>query len=764
MNLFVGFRARIAVERCDRVLLRVTASSVYRAFVNGVFAGYGPARAAHGFYRVDEWDISSLLPPGENWIAIEVAGYNVNSYYLLDQPAFLQAEVVRDGIVRASTAGEGAAFEAAVLPWRVQKVQRYSFQRPFTEAYRLRRGCNGWRTGSPDGFDAVECSVTETKTLLPRGIPLPDVTVRVPQKALCRGTVKTGIAVKDYWRDRSLTDVGTKLKGYSEAELDTAPALMLQTIANETVHPIEQPGHPPGRMMLDAQSFCLVDFGINLSGFIGATVTCTTRTRLFLLFDEILVGGDVDWKRLSCVNVLAYELEPGTYELESFEPYTLRYLKVIVLDGACEVRDVSLREYAAAGMDRATFACSHPDVMRIFDAARATCRQNATDVFMDCPSRERAGWLCDSFFTARVACEFTGSAAIERNFLENFLLPARFEHLPDGMLPMCYPADHPDGNFIPQWALWFVVQLEEYLERSGDRALVDALRPRVMNLFAYFPQFVNEDGLLERLDAWNFLEWSKANAFTRDVNYPTNMLYAGALAAAGRIYGDQALRDASRAVLDTVRAQSFDGAFFVDNAVRKDGRLERTDNRTEACQYYAFFFGAATPETHPALWRVLLHDFGPRRREHDAFPAVHVANAFVGNYLRLEMLSRHGAGGQAVAEVKGYFLGMAEQTGTLWEHDRPAASCNHGFASHVAHVLYRDALGIAGIDRTRRRIALRLGDTPLEWCEGRVPAGEGAVHVAWRRVGGEVRYRVDVPAGFALSVSTVDGVSAVREW
>mgnify|MGYP001576234971 CR=1 FL=1 len=75
------------------------------------------------------------------------------------------------------------------------------------------------------------------------------------------------------------------------------------------------------------------------------------------------------------------------------------------------------------------------------------------------------------------------------------------------MLPMCYPADHSDGNFIPQWSLWFVVQLEEYLHRSGDRVLVDALLPRVMKLFGYFKGFVNEHGLLEKLDRWNFIEW-----------------------------------------------------------------------------------------------------------------------------------------------------------------------------------------------------------------------------------------------------------------
>ena len=96
-NLFVGFRAVIDVPDGKRVLLRVTGSTVYRAFVNGAFCGYGPARGPHGYYRLDEWDVTGRIVPGKNLIALEVAGYNVNSYYLLDQPSFLQAEVTAGG-------------------------------------------------------------------------------------------------------------------------------------------------------------------------------------------------------------------------------------------------------------------------------------------------------------------------------------------------------------------------------------------------------------------------------------------------------------------------------------------------------------------------------------------------------------------------------------------------------------------------------------------------------------------------------------------
>ncbi len=85
--------------------------------------------------------------------------------------------------------------------------------------------------------------------------------------------------------------------------------------------------------------------------------------------------------------------------------------------------DCYLRELVNPDAARATFAASDQRFNRIFEAARETFRQNATDVFMDCPSRERAGWLCDSFFTARVAADLCGDTSVEKNFLENFQRP-----------------------------------------------------------------------------------------------------------------------------------------------------------------------------------------------------------------------------------------------------------------------------------------------------------------------------------------------------
>jgi alpha-L-rhamnosidase len=760
-NLQVGFQARIDAGEGTRVTLRIAASSLYRVFVNGKFAGHGPARAPHGFCRVDEWDISPLLTPGTNALAIEVAGYNVNSYYLVDEAAFLQAEAVTPaGTVLAATGSGSAPYSARVLEYRAQRVQRYSFQRTFSEIYRLKPGVHDWRS-SPTDPGGVRCEPQTGLRVLPRRAPYPEFALRQPLRHVATGNMRTATQEKKLWKDRALTGVGLKYGGYREQELESIPSIELQRLENSTRTSREQPYDPEAKLAIKPSGYEIVDFGTNLTGFLGARLSCSRPARVFLAFDEILSGGDVDFKRLGCVNIVAFQLQPGEYDIESFEPYTLRYLKLIAVEGECEARGLYLRELANPEGWEASFSSPDQRLGRLFAAGRETFQQNAVDIFMDCPSRERAGWLCDSFFTARSAADLTGNTSVETGFIENFLLPATFPDHPEGMIPMCYPADHPDGNFIPNWALWFVLQLEEYLQRSGDTRMVEALRPRVLGIFRYLDKFRNESGLLEKLEQWVFVEWSKANDFVQDVNYPSNMLYAASLAAAGRIYDDKSLLERAAAVRREVVRQSFDGQFFVDNAIREAGTLKVTRNRTEVCQYFAFFTGLATPESHAKLWHTLVTAFGPRRKKTRAYPEIHPANAFVGNMLRLEMLSRYGLSQQLLDESVDYLLYMAERTGTLWENIDPEASCNHGFASHIVRTLFRDALGVFSVDVSLKTIRLRFTDSSLSWCEGTMPLGSGKITLGWRTEKDKIRYKFSVPAGYRVEITNLTKKSLV---
>jgi len=155
-------------------------------------------------------------------------------------------------------------------------------------------------------------------------------------------------------------------------------------------------------------------------------------------------------------------------------------------------------------------------------------------------------------------------------------------------------------------------------------------------------------------------------------------------------------------------------------------------------------------------------DFGPQRKVTKKFPEVHMANAFVGNMLRLEILSRYGRCQQILDESIDYFLYMADRTGTLWENVGAYASCNHGFASHVAHMLYRDVLGLHRIDPVNKVVDLRFGDLRLNWCEGRIPINGDAVYLRWWEEGERIDYTLTVPAGYTVQVENLSGKQLTR--
>lgn len=666
--------------------LRIACAGFYRLFVNDVFTYYGPARCAEGFYRVDELPLT--LPDGEVHIAIETVNYRLNSFGCISAPAFIQAEFEKDGEIVLATGD--TALECFMLTERVRRVQRYSYQRPAAESYILAPDYAAWRMGKPcANAVAVKVTKTEDKVFVPRRIPhntFPDIAA---ETLVAVGTFVDGVKPAEYFKDRSLTmpnDPATSpIQGYAEAELEQHLSDLVQEFSTTS---LVAKNAPYSGNKLAAGEFALIALPGAKTGFITADIRCKQAGVLYILFDETLTeDGDVDPNARECCNVIRLEMETGDYAFKAMEPFGFKYAKLVVTDGAFAVDNFRLTALVCPQPVTTTYQGNDPEVAAVFDAAKESFIQNSSDLFMDCPTRERAGWLCDSFFTARAEYEFTGKNIIEYNYLENYLLPEKFKNMPHGMVPMCYPSDHRNGSFIPNWAMWLVVELEDRLHRVGDREFILSFRKRVYDLIDWCKQYENADGLLEKLPGWIFVEWSKANDLVQDINFPTNMMYARMLVAAANIFDDEQLRAKAEALKKLIRARSFDGTFFVDNEVYEGDTPVSTGERTEACQYYAFFTGVATPETYPELWKKLVEDFGPDREKTGKHPEIYPANAFIGNYLRLMLLEENGLYAQMLSEIKGYFYYMAQRTGTLWEHISTQASCIHGFASYAVHFI-----------------------------------------------------------------------------
>ena len=740
MNTF--FRFKTTFEATSPATLKVSAGYNYRVKLNGKFVGYGPIRAPEGYAFVDEWRLPSAA--GGKRLEIESAGYNCNSYYMLDQPPFLVAELSVGGKVVAAT-GKDGGFKAYPTG-RVRKVQRFSYQRTFLESYVV----NDATDGNP--LPLVEMA---PKRWLERPVAYPDFA-----RSAFRPFSRHRLTLDPKRKGGSLWHVNgcANLKMYRKDELASDPFDELSRYGTVARDPLDAAA---GSVRLAAGEQAIYEGPIDESGFIGVTVRSDGPCRVIVTFDELLdEKGDVDFRRLGCGDILEWKLEKGgTHALESFEPYAGKYVGVMVMEGAAEVTDVAVRTYKSPAADRASFKASDPALEKIFLAARESFRANAVDSLTDCPIRERSCWTGDTFFTGRGAGWLTGEPSSERLFLENFLMPEKFDwshYKTEGRdysdtIPALYPGSIYGGNFISNYTMWFILQVEEYVRRYGDRAFAERFRPRILRMVRFLRQFRNADGLLEKLPGWVFVEWSKANELVQDVNYPSSMMYAAALDAVARMYGLAEYADEARRVKREIVRQSWTGEWFCDNAVRlPDGSLKLSGECTETCQYCAFFFGTVTPASHPDLWNRLLDEFGPDRVAKGVHKRIWPCNFIFGTCERLELLSRAGRSGQILSETRDFFLKMAERTGTLWEHLDTRASCCHGFACIASEYLFRDILGVRAVDRTAKTVRFAPPkDVDLDWCEGVLPlSATETARFRWTRMPEGPKPVCSLPSGW----------------
>lgn len=138
--------------------------------------------------------------------------------------------------------------------------------------------------------------------------------------------------------------------------------------------------------------------------------------------------------------------------------------------------------------------------------------------------------------------------------------------------------------------------------------------------------------------------------------------------------------------------QSFNGRYFLDHGVRDEtGILRVRKDSSEACQYYAVLFGGIDihEETYRELKSLILHVFRPDRA--GAMPEIMEVNAFIGAYLRMDVLLQMEEYELLLRDVEGFFGKMEQDTGTLWEYRQMVGSYDHGFASY-AFVVIKKAL------------------------------------------------------------------------
>ena len=117
---------------------------------------------------------------------------------------------------------------------------------------------------------------------------------------------------------------------------------------------------------------------------------------------------------------------------------------------------------------------------------------------------------------------------MEKAFLENFLLAPYGDGVgaANNFFPEVYPASKlPGAPAITTWSFWLMLELAEYVERSGDLELALTHQKRVEDFVAGSARYIGESGLLQDMP-FVFIDWSQSN-------HPQNTLPISTAANAG---------------------------------------------------------------------------------------------------------------------------------------------------------------------------------------------------------------------------------------
>lgn len=672
MNRAFAFVLDLGKKQMGEICL--SAASCYKVIADGKLMGFGPNRTAHGYAR------AAVYPFNAQYITVEVQSHFVPNFCWVKREPFFAC------VLKTESGKEYFAedFNCFALSDRVQKVRRYSFQRGFCETYINEKDRTALYFCKPqNAFPRVKTEKAELPHLLPSETLNPALSEIFAEKVIDSGYCKTSPEIAVYV-DRTETLIGTVIEGFKRGEW--------QDFSTDEISRIT---YLSGAKSGD-YAYETLDFSRIVTGIVEVEIIAGNAGEVFFAFDEIL--SDEKLKTIKpfrgdTANVFKWTVKKaGVYNLSAFEPYAFRYANVITSAGV--KANVKVRAYENPEAGKMLFECDDKKIERIMEAARHTFAHNAVDLLTDCPSRERAGWLSDSFFSSVAERVFTGDNKVERAFLQNYILADKSGH-PKGMIPRCYPADYyEEDGFIPNWSLWYILEIYKYFTQYGYDETVEKSRANVEGILNYFVDFENEFGVLEDLKGWIFVEWSAANNsdHINGINVPSNACYYASLLAAAKVYGIKGLKEKAEKVKDYLLKNAYVDGFFVDNLIRNEkGDIIPTENYTETCQYYMFFFKCADKHTHKELFDKMLNEYGKSDSSASGGNPVKKqltpSNMVYGVYMRLELLMREQKRVELLNECVRYFYDMTQKTGTLWENNTASASCDHGFASYVSRFI-----------------------------------------------------------------------------
>jgi len=747
-----------------RAVVRVSADSRYKLWVNGQFVCRGPARGYPSTQPYDTVDIAPYLRAGDNAICALAHHFGISTFQYLNRggKGFIldgQAEC-NGGVVLLLT---DTSWKVLRDPARKRRVARTSVQTGYQEHLDARLEPVGWLDPQFDDGGWRNASSEGTVPTMPwssmeeRGIPL----LReqdTPAKAVVHQ--REGECAAGYADTENINATIAQ----EQREPAKEDRFIVATQNGKQLGQITVLPTPPGRF-----SALVVDFGREVAGFGKLRVSGAHGGEILDLayMEGLNADGEffVPNPAEGCEVAMADRLicREGDCELEGYGLRGFRYLLLVARD-VKEPFTISFLGVREAGYPfnlDGDFECSDPMLNRIWEVGAYTQQMCAFDSYVDCPWREQAQWWGDARVQGLVTYYAYGDGRLIKRGIHQGAQSQTFE----GLLWGIFPTDWP-GGILPDYSVSWILSLRDHLLFHGDLTLGAHMIEPLAKVLAWFRQHGGDRRLLGPTPGrWLFLDWAPLDKSGYSATFTLTWLLG--LQAAAQIAkwcghdGLALLWDAeATAVAHTTEAAFWDedaGVFreSVDMATGKRG--EQISQHANAL---ALLCGLRPNDTKRIVEGAIL----PPVLRSDS--GVVEASSFYYAYVLEALFNRgyqvdHSYLKLALEFIKRRWGGMIERGATTfwedWNSQVGWGSLCHAWSASPTYHLSQQILGVVPTAPGFTRAAIMPRAGGLTSAHGRVPTRHGQIHVTWEVAGGVMRGAVSIPPGMTAQVFGCDG-------
>ncbi|MEK4460593.1 MULTISPECIES: alpha-L-rhamnosidase-related protein [Paenibacillus] len=740
---FVYFRKEIHLEqKVQSAVLRISADSRYRLYVNGISIVQGPCKGDDQAWFYDELEIGTALRTGVNVFAAVVLRYpqqherGNHSVWRTDMPGlYLDGTILLEG-------GNEFSIEAdetwkSFYEDRVQLGQANPYFDPLYIVETAEGNIRTWGWKQP-GFDDHDWAGTRVylnnqvrKAISPGGMtrrPIPFLYEKPSRfkSVICARTPHTStdewekliegqsdVTIPPYTKSVVEISAGLETTGFLETAFAGGENAKVSILSAEAyVYPRkDQNGHIPTPAKGDRTDYT--------HGYLEGTP------------DLYRVGGF------------------GTIERpEKYEPFWFRTFRFIQITVETEEEPLiftglGFRETGYPLEVQTKVVTSDESLKAIWEISERTLRLCMHETYEDCPYYEQLQYAMDSrsqiLFTYNIAAD----DRLARKCMDDFFRSQRY----DGLINSCYPSTGP--NVIPGFAVYYILMIHDHMMYFGDKKLVEKYMPSIERVLQFFDQRLDETGLTARTSEggmgnpyWSFVDWvaewntGVPNAIYQGPVTFDSLLYRMGLLAAAELAGYVDRPDLAANLL--LKAEGIKRAVLA-HCVGRDGLIQDgpgIDEYSQHAQVFGILTDVVSGSEAAKLMELALTDA--------ALAPCSVAMAY---YLF-----------RAVEKV-----GLYHQTDELWTLWRQMLANNlttcvedsvsersdcHAWGALILYELPAIVLGVQPAEPGYASIQVRPTPGYLTWAKGEVVTPKGLVKVKWEKAeDGSIDLKVETPEG-----------------